>query len=269
MAAAEAGYSARAAYYRTEYSERRDIAFLTSLVRPGDHVLEIPCGAGRLTLALAQVARRVTALDIEPAMVAEVRKALEGSPVESRVIAAVGDLVAPSASEPVDLLIVPREALQLLPPQAAGVALPRLCALLAPGGRIVVDLARFNPGQGALAPDPDYFDPGRHDGEWGTQWERRTPAGGRLQRTSRQWRTPDSLRFAFRYQLVLPGLEPEYWQADMTLFLHDAEFVRTHLGCHMQLVGVYGDYDRSAVTLSSSRNIVVAERRRGAGEVSA
>ena len=58
---------------RTRFSDGIQ-AHLESLVRPGDTVLDVGAGTGRMTLPLARIARRVTALDHSPAMLDVLRR---------------------------------------------------------------------------------------------------------------------------------------------------------------------------------------------------
>lgn len=50
-------------------------AGVQSLIRPGDHVLEVACGTGALTLNMAAKARLVTAIDLSEEMIITARKA--------------------------------------------------------------------------------------------------------------------------------------------------------------------------------------------------
>jgi SAM-dependent methyltransferase len=52
----------------------RILQMLGASVEPGDHVVEIGCGVGRLTRALAALAARVTALDVSAEMLARARE---------------------------------------------------------------------------------------------------------------------------------------------------------------------------------------------------
>jgi len=57
--------------------ERREIAALGGVAEwRGAHVLEVGCGDGRLTLRLAGLGARVTALDAERSLIRQARQAL-------------------------------------------------------------------------------------------------------------------------------------------------------------------------------------------------
>lgn len=111
--------------------------------RPGDHVLDAGCGTGIDTLHLAERGIRVTAVDVSPGMLAELRKKLVAFPYASRVDARLGDLnqLAPAlpvnldgivssfaALNTVDIADFGRQAARLLRPGGH-----LLCHMLSPG----------------------------------------------------------------------------------------------------------------------------------------
>lgn len=94
------GSPAGAAAYRAKYdrsltrrwSNRRELsAVARALTRAhaAGRLLDCPCGAGRLTPTLLEVAEHVTAVDLSPAMVAEARDALALHAAAGRVDFAV------------------------------------------------------------------------------------------------------------------------------------------------------------------------------------
>jgi 23S rRNA (adenine-N6)-dimethyltransferase len=62
----------------------------SACIQPDDHVVEIGAGSGRLTALLADRAARVTAIELDPALVAHLRRAFAGSPV---VAVTAGDVL--------------------------------------------------------------------------------------------------------------------------------------------------------------------------------
>jgi SAM-dependent methyltransferase len=89
-----------AAAYRRKYdrsllrrvSNRRELAIVTrALERAGakGHVLDCPCGAGRLVPTILERAERVTAADVSAAMVEQAREALASYVAERKVTLAV------------------------------------------------------------------------------------------------------------------------------------------------------------------------------------
>jgi SAM-dependent methyltransferase len=82
----------------------RMLELVGARVQPSDHVLDVGCGVGRLTRALAPRAARVTGLDISPEMVARARENLEG---HDNVVVEVGDGISlrPLGDGSVDVVI--------------------------------------------------------------------------------------------------------------------------------------------------------------------
>lgn len=97
------GSPAGAAAYRTKYdgswlrrwSGRREAGLLRwALTAAGTDgvALDAPCGAGRMTRVLLERARRVTALDLSPAMLAEARAALAEPVADGHVLLGAGSV---------------------------------------------------------------------------------------------------------------------------------------------------------------------------------
>lgn len=78
--------------------------------RHGDPVLEVGAGTGRVSLELARAGHRVTALDRDPRLLAELNRRAEGLPVRTVVADGRGFRLA----EQFPLIIVPMQTIQLL-----------------------------------------------------------------------------------------------------------------------------------------------------------
>jgi 2-polyprenyl-3-methyl-5-hydroxy-6-metoxy-1,4-benzoquinol methylase len=124
--------------------------FLLSQIPSGARrILDVGCGLGRLTWALASRDRQIIAVDLSPAMVA--RAKLAGS--SDGVTFCAGDFLQLDLAGASFDCIVSAAALHHMEQDAA---LARMAALLSPGGRLVVHDLRCNRGlqdraQGCLA----------------------------------------------------------------------------------------------------------------------
>ncbi|WP_225767862.1 class I SAM-dependent methyltransferase [Inquilinus sp. Marseille-Q2685] len=258
-------YSRRAAVYDVEYTEERDVGFILGLVgQAAPSVLEVPCGAGRLSLRIAPYAGRLTVVDLEPEMVARTVAALEREGHGGRIRGRVADMRELRLEERFDLALIPREALQLLPPEEGRQALAAAAAHVAPGGRLAVDLATFLPVPGG-APDPDYYDPARTDGVWATDWIRTLSDGSQLVRQSAQHHDGMSIRFDLQYRVLQGGRVAEDWAAGMRLHRYSRGWIDDARPDGMAVEAVHGDYDGSDFTGDSPRLIALYRRGPAAG----
>jgi SAM-dependent methyltransferase len=131
---------------------RADLALWAELARAApDGVLDVGAGTGRVALPLARAGHAVTALDIDPELLAVLTERAEDVPVATLA----ADAQDFALGRPVGLVIVPMQTLQLLADRDAFFACARRA--LVPGGRlaaaIATDLESFD--DPALLPLPD------------------------------------------------------------------------------------------------------------------
>ena len=122
----------------------QDVAFYRDAARDfGDPVLELGCGTGRITMALAQAGKRITGLDLSERMLERAvkkRAALHVEPRE-RVHLVQGDMARFDLGEKFRLIIIPFRPLQhLLEVKQQMDCLECVHKHLAPGGRLVLDV---------------------------------------------------------------------------------------------------------------------------------
>lgn len=150
-------------YYDKAYGARReDVAYYAALARPGLRVLELGAGNGRVTLALARRGARVTAVDLSPPMLADLRRKLRGEPadVRARVQVKRGDMRRVRLGARFDLVICPfNTALHLYTREDVEAFFATVRAHLAPRGELVVDLSVPVPEDLARDPDRAYVTP--------------------------------------------------------------------------------------------------------------
>jgi SAM-dependent methyltransferase len=112
-----------------------DVDFIETLIEPGSRVLDVPCGSGRHSLALAARGHRVTGIDISEEAIGHARKA--PADVEFRV-ADMRDI--PQTGE-FDAVVCLGNSFGYLEPADLTVFVAAAAAALRPGGVFVVDFS--------------------------------------------------------------------------------------------------------------------------------
>ena len=95
----------------------QDVAFYRSAARDfGDPILELGCGTGRITMALAEAGKRITGLDLSGRMLERAVKKRAGLRVEARerVHLVQGDMARFDLGEKFRLVIIPFRPFQHL-----------------------------------------------------------------------------------------------------------------------------------------------------------
>jgi len=198
-------------------------------------------------------------------MIERLRQRLAGSPARYRDLElAVGDMRDLDLGERFDLILIQREAFQLLTDLGdAQRALERFALHLAAGGDLVIDLAtlsRVEERDPALA--LSYYDPGIPDGEVIREWVRDLDSGARLERWRRQHHRGDGVvLIAFDYRYRDPCGAIERWRAEVPL----RAFTREQVTAFAAAAGltsrhVYRDYERRPYRPGAARMIFFLRR---------
>jgi SAM-dependent methyltransferase len=254
------GFDQLADFYDIDYPDSSDHSFLTRLASAADpeHLLEIPCGAGRnVTPLLGATWRNVTFADRAQTMVDETAKRIAPSE-RGRARAVVADMTALGRRSEFDLVICPREAFQLLSPPDAACALESLAASLVGDGVLVIDLFDF--GDGPVSPadaPPDYFSP--QDQGWVQDWTRADAARElTVTRRRRQTRTDGGVHFELRYAVRGPADVPPRTvdlEFDMTNYPDD-EFRELAKRSDLDVLAALAGYGPAVVGAPTARRTV-------------
>ena len=232
--------------------------YLALATRAGGPIVELCAGTGRVAVPLAAAGHRVTAVDIDPTMIARARgrAAAETPAVAARVTFVTGDLhgvEVPDAGS-FHLGIIALNSLLLLGgPRSQRHAIQVLASLLAPGGIAVVD---------AWLPLVD--DLVRFDGRLGLEWRRRDPSSGQTVMKSAS-AVYDSASRALTLTTIFDSFDPGgpvtrhvredalhlIAAGDLRLYAEDA-------GLEVEMLA--GDYDLAPLQPGDGRAILVARR---------
>lgn len=247
-------YSRRAAIYEVEYQEERDVPFVLSLLEQSKtRVLEMPCGAGRLSQHLVSKAKTLDIVDLEPDMVERAVGATNSISSQCSVVGHVQDMRTLSLDRRVDLVILPREGLQLVSPDDGKKVLSAAAAHLVPEGLIFVDLACFSKDNDPC--DPDYYKHGQSTDIRTLDWTRQMDDGTLLSRSTTQSDEGDAIIFTMNYvQHSNPKVE---WSSQMQIYRYDSEWVKSSAPEGINLESIYGGYDCSSLQADSVRMLAL------------
>jgi SAM-dependent methyltransferase len=232
--------------------------YLALASRTGDPILELAAGTGRLTIPLAEAGHRVTAVDVDPAMLARARdRAGEAGPAARDRIAFVeADLLGlalPSAGG-FRLAFIALNSLFLLASRAAQRdAFATMARHLAPGGLAVADV---------WLPDAD--DLARFDGRLILEYERTDPASGELVTkvaAAQHDAASGIVNLTSIYEQGEQGGPPARFVRRDALRLVSADELRDFAeSAGLEVEALAGSYDLEPLGPGSERAIIVARR---------
>lgn len=238
---------------------RRDVDFYVTAARDcGDPVLELGCGTGRITIALAQAGYRVTGLDLSERMLgrcSEKRAAL-CTAARERIHLVPADMTRFDLGERFRLIIIPFRPFQhLLETEQQLACLECVRLHLVSGGKLIVDFFQTDPRR-------------MHDPAF--QWESDAvpefalPDGRRVKmrdRIAAFHRGEQRNDVEMIYSVTHPDGRRERLVFAFTVryfFRYEVEHLLAR--CGFRVAALYGEFDRSALTDNSPEMIFVAER---------
>jgi SAM-dependent methyltransferase len=231
--------------------------YLALADRADGPVLELGAGTGRLAIPLATAGHQVTAVDIDPAMLARARdRATRARLLEDRlelVEADLLDLRLADAGRHALVFVALNSIMLLATREAQRAAFRAMAAHLRPGGIAVVD---------AWLPDAE--DLGRFDGRVFLEWVRIEPSSGAV-----VTKTGSALHDASTGTLALTAIFDEAAQGEGTRrwirqdrlrLVSTDELAAFAVEAGLRVEVVAGGYDLGPIGPGSDRAILIAER---------
>ena len=272
VAGPETEFAVKASFYDVEYTDQTDHDFLANLITDKvQSILEIPCGVGRNSFMLASSGRRIVSVDREPEMIKSLRTKIDAQPECRNIHPQVGDMTSFDLGETFDLIIVPREAFQMLDKAEASLALICFQRHLSPGGRLMIDMFSFDRCRSELSIDnyadwlvPDYYDPLVEDGTLIKDWER--PYGGKggtVTRKRVQQHHPDQVvHIDFYYCQSKNGEVTASSTMPLALYSYQsAEFQQKCEEAGLGVLEVFGNYQCHPYQRGDLRSIYLLGRK--------
>jgi SAM-dependent methyltransferase len=237
----------------------QDVAFYREAAREfGDPVLELGCGTGRITMALAEAGKRIIGLDLSERMLerAAKKRAALSTEARERVHLVQGDMAGFDLGEKFRLAIIPFRPLQhLLEVRQQMDCLECVRKHLAPGGRLILDVFQT---------DAERMHDPVHMREM-LVTEYNTADGRRVKITERVaafHRAEQINNVEMIFSVVHPGGRQERMVFAWPLryfFRYEVEHLLAR--CGFQVAAEYGNFDRTPIVDHSPEMIFVAEIR--------
>ncbi|MBI2763099.1 MAG: class I SAM-dependent methyltransferase [Chloroflexi bacterium] len=232
--------------------------YLALAGRADGRVVELCAGSGRIAIPLAMAGFDVTAVDIDPAMLARAgeRARRAGTEMRGRLEFVTGDLhrITVPGSGSFGLGIIGLNSILLLGgPRIQRHAMAVLADLVAPGGLVVVD---------AWLPFAE--DLVRFDGRLGLEWVRIDPDTGRtVVKTTAAWydSSTGAVTLTTIFDASSPGGSVERRVREDTLHLLSADALRLYAeDAGLEVEVVAGGYGMTPLEPGDGRAVLVARR---------
>jgi SAM-dependent methyltransferase len=233
--------------------------YLALAARTGGPILEIASGTGRVALPLAEAGYEVTAVDVDPAMIARAEKSATAAGPTSRqrlefVRSDLVGLALPGGPRFQLAILALNSILLLATRERQRQALETMARHLAPGGLAVVD---------AWVPSADEL--ARYDGRTALEYVRTDPEGGLMVTkvtAATHEPTTGQVELTVMYEEGDQGAPARRWIRQDRLRLLDADELRSLAeAAGLEIEALAGDYDLSPVDAHDERVILVARRR--------
>ena len=237
---------------------RQDVPFYLSAAREyGDPILELGCGTGRITLALAGDGHRITGLDLSERMLArcnEKRAALPTEPRE-RVHLIQAGMTRFDLGENFRLVIIPFRPFQhLIEIEQQIGCLDCVHRHLAPGGRLILDFFHTDPRR---MHDPVFLQESLPMAEYEMSGGRRVTL---TERTVAFHYAKQCNDVELIYNVTHPDGSKERLVFAFTVrYFFPFEIEHLLARCGFRVAAVYGDFDYSPLGDASPEMIFVAE----------
>ena len=237
----------------------QDVAFYRNAVRDfGDPILELGCGTGRITMALAEAGKRITGLDLSGRMLERAVKKRAALRVEARerVHFVQGDMARFDLGEKFRLVIIPFRPFQhLLEVRQQMDCLECVRKHLAPGGRLILDVFQTD---AERMHDPVHMREVQLT-EYETADGRRVRISERLAAFHRaEQRNDVEMIFSIKHR---DGRQERLVFAWPLRYFFRFEVEHLLARCGFKVAALYGDFDRSPIRGDSPEMIFVAETR--------
>lgn len=233
-----------------------DVAFYSAVAKQyGEPVLELGCGTGRITLAIAQAGYRVVGLDISQRMLqrAEAKRAAAPPEVRDRIRLACGDMTRFELDSQFRCIVIPFRPFQHLVDVKEQVrCLQCVRKHLARDGRLIVDFFQTDPER---MHDPRFLNESKL-----TEYD--LPDGRHVvlsERVAAFRRGVQQNDVEMIFHVTHPGGKQERLVMAWTLryfFRYEVEHLLAR--CGFRIEAVYGNFDSSPLTDCSPEMIFIA-----------
>jgi len=245
-------YSLAILYHAHHSRHLEDIPFWRELARRnGNPILELGCGTGRVTMALAKDGLHVIGLDINANMLSILRKRTSSGIPKLSILQA--DMTNFHLALPFALIIMPCNTYSTLSRNNREASLRSACRHLLPSGTFAVSL-----------PNPMVLETLPRKSEPQLEETFLHPQSGNPVQVSSSWRrSAHDFTLLWTYDHLLPDGRVERFTSQVRHHLASVETLLDEFhqaGLHIN--GLYGDYDWSDIKPDSPQMIICAETKK-------